>query len=159
MSCAPSVLSDFSYVIPADVATAANSAVNTAATCSNSVALAPSGTCVLTETLEIFDAANNEWELYDGSPPSTTDWPFVDAATFDPTLGTRGLQIKTGDRTSYNEPTTFNFRWKITDALSTVSGGTIYQTFDVTLSYICWQDAMVLNTAAATSGQLQVIDG
>ena len=113
--------------------------------------LTPSGSCVLTEALEIFDATSNDWEMYNGIDPSKSDWPFVDFASFDNTFGVRGLSINTNDRDSYNEPTTFNFRWKISDALSTQSGGTIYQTFDVTINYICYNDVMVLNTAAATS--------
>ena len=39
------------------------------------------------------------------------------------------------------------------------SGVTVYQTFDVTINYICYDDEIVLNNAAADSGQLQAVDG
>ena len=68
VSCSPAELADFAYTIPADISTAPTTLVNTvAATCSNSVTLTPSSSvCVLTEALEIYDAANNMWEVYIG---------------------------------------------------------------------------------------------
>ena len=76
----------------------------------------------MTETLEIFDASNNDWEEYDPLiAQSTTDWPFINSGTFDDS--TRVLAILTDDRDTYNAPTTINMRWKVTDALSTVASG------------------------------------
>ena len=160
VSCSPAVLSDFDYLIPADISTASTAMVNTiASTCSSSVSLSPSGSCVLIEELEIYDSVNNEWEKYTGSGASTTDWPFVDDSVFDATFGTRDVGINTNDRDSYNDVTTFNFRWKIYDALSTADGGTIYQTFDVNIMYACRKESLVLDTSAADSSNIQVVDG
>lgn len=88
----------------------------------------PANACTLTDSLEIFDSVNNEWEVYDGIGASLTDWPFVaPPPTFDNTFGTRGLEINTAARDDFNVPTTINMRWVVTDALSTVtSGGTVY---------------------------------
>ena len=100
--------------------------------CTSSVVLTPSGSCVLTTTLEGYLETTKAWVRIDASTIAST-FDFLDLATLNE--AGRVVQVQTTNRAKYNSPTVYNLRWKTTDALSHQEGGTVYQPFTVTLDY------------------------
>ena len=67
--------------------------------------------------------------------------------------------MTTDDRSTYNNPTDFQMRWKTVDPLSILDEGTVYQEFTITLLYLCYNDVITLDNAADSDSDRTVIDG
>lgn len=134
-------------------------------TCTNSVTLSPSGSCVLVTTLEGLFAgtagAGNDHDrgwvpIVQGSIPSWAS--FIDNTSLAP--ATRVLKVQTNAAvTTFNNPVTYTFRWKTTDALSHMDLGTVYQNFTITINYACYDATLTLNNNADNDSDRTVIDG
>ena len=148
-------VADFSYEIPIAQASAAATPVPSTSTCSSSVVLSPSGDCVLDTTLEGWLEATKEW-VQVASGTITSDFDFLVVGTLDE--ANRVVEVQTTDRTTYNNPSSWAFRWKTDDRLSHADGGTVYQTFNITLNYECYDDVVAIDNTMDNDGDRITID-
>ena len=139
--------SDVTFQIPADLLT--SSAVSSTA---NSITASLS-TCSKTEDLEIWNSVTNIWESYvnDGT------YPWIDSVTYGGTDSTSASTIaietdNTGNLYDSDLETVYELRWVVSDSRSQAEDATVYDYFNVIITWECHSNSITLGNSGEGIG-------
>ena len=139
---------DFVHVVAIDPTTTSDSTVATSA-CTQAVDGSDSSAyCSFTSTLEVWDEDTDDWLTY--TTAATATYPWIQTSDFD--ADNRVMSVTTtssGDATTYEEPITYNLRWKAEDSTSEMDEAIVYDYFDVKIQYGCVADTVTLTNSGA----------